>query len=254
MGALDRFSLQGRVALVTGAASGLGEAIAHGLADAGAFVGCVDRAAAANEAVAAAIGPDRALPVVADVTDRDAVEAAVAAVVDHAGSLDVLVNSAGIGGRGAAAAYADAVWADVLATNLTGSFHACRAAGRAMIGSGGGAIVNIASIGGLVGFPGSVGYQASKGGVVQMTRTLAVEWAPHGVRVNAIAPGHIATAIVRRQWKTEPELRDFFLSRTPLGRLGEPEDVVGAALFLASDAAAMVTGQVLVVDGGYTAQ
>ncbi|MCY4422539.1 MAG: SDR family oxidoreductase, partial [Acidimicrobiaceae bacterium] len=118
----------------------------------------------------------------------------------------------------------------------------------------GGSIVNIASILGEVGFAGSVGYQASKGGVVQMTRTLAVEWAPHNVRVNAISPGHVGTQLVRRLWETEPELKDRFESRTPLGRLAEPSDMVGAVVFLASPASAMVTGQILAVDGGYTAQ
>jgi NAD(P)-dependent dehydrogenase (short-subunit alcohol dehydrogenase family) len=228
--------------------------MAHGLAAAGGFVVCVDRDEQANRAVAAAIGSDRAVAIRGDVTDRGAVEAAVAHAMELTGSLDVLVNSAGIGGRGPAGTYPDDLWADVLSVNLTGSFSMCRAVGALMVERGRGSIVNVASIGGLVGFPGSVGYQASKGGVVQMTRTLAVEWAPYGVRVNAIAPGHIATAIVRRQWETEPELRDFFLSRTPLGRLGEPEDVVGPAIFLASDASAMMTGQILVVDGGYTAQ
>ena len=138
--------------------------------------------------------------------------------------------------------------------NLKGSFNACRTFGRAMIETGGGSIVNIASIGGLVGFAGSVGYQASKGGVIQMTRTLAVEWAPAAVRVNAIAPGHIATTLVMKQWETEPELKEFFLDRTPMGRLGTPHHVVGAVIFLASDAAAMVTGHTLAIDGGYTAQ
>ena len=123
-----------------------------------------------------------------------------------------------------------------------------------MAEAGGGSIVNIASIAGLVGYPGSVGYQASKGGVVQLTRTLAVEWAEAGVRVNAVAPGHIATELVRKMWETEPELRDFFLSRTPMARLGEPEDVAGPVLFLAGEAAAMITGQILAVDGGYTSQ
>lgn len=114
--------------------------------------------------------------------------------------------------------------------------------------------MNIASIGGLVGYPGSVGYQLSKGAVVQLTRALAVEWAPHGVRVNAVAPGHIATDMVREIWETEPQLKDFFLSRTPMNRLGEPGDVAGPVVFLASDAAGMITGQILAIDGGYTAQ
>jgi NAD(P)-dependent dehydrogenase (short-subunit alcohol dehydrogenase family) len=119
---------------------------------------------------------------------------------------------------------------------------------------GSGSIVNIASIGGLVGYPGSVGYQSSKGAVVQMTRTLAVEWGPRQIRVNAVAPGHVATELVKKQWLTEPELRDFFLSRTPLNRLAQPEDIANAVLFLASDAASSITGQTVAVDGGYSSQ
>jgi len=172
-----------------------------------------------------------------------------------AGHIDVLVTCAGIGGRGPAADYDDTTWHDVIDVNLTGAFRTCRAMGRRMIAQrSGGSIVNVASVVGSVGFSGSVGYQPSKGGVIQMTRTLAVEWAPRGVRVNAISPGHVATPLVRRQWEVEPELKDYFESRTPLGRLAEPVDMVGAAVFLAGPASAMVTGQILAVDGGYTAQ
>lgn len=249
------FSLDGSVAVVTGAAGGLGAAIAEALAGAGAYVVCADAAEEPNQALALRLGADRAEAVTVDVCDEASVQALTERAEAHSGRIDVLVNCAGIGGRDAAATYDDDLWDRVIDVNLTGSFRMCRAIGRRMAAqSEGGSIVNIASILGEVGFAGSVGYQASKGGVVQMTRTLAVEWAPHGVRVNAVSPGHVGTQLVRRLWETEPELKDHFESRTPLGRLAEPSDMVGAVVFLASPASAMVTGQILAVDGGYTAQ
>ena len=251
----DLFSLEGSVAVVTGAAGGLGGPIAEGLAGAGAYVVGADAAEGPNRALAQRLGAERAEAVTVDVCDEASVQALAAQAAAVTGSIDVLVTCAGVGGRGAAADYDDELWSRVIDVNLTGSFRTCRAIGRRMTSQPrGGSIVNIASILGEVGFAGSVGYQASKGGVVQMTRTLAVEWAPHGVRVNAISPGHVATPLVRRQWETEPELKDHFESRTPLGRLAEPSDMVGAVVFLASPASAMVTGQILAVDGGYTAQ
>ena len=251
----EAVSLEGRVAVVTGAAGGLGAPIAEGLADAGAFVVCADAAGEPNEALAQRLGPERSEAVTVDVRDEVSVLALAERAAAVSGSIDVLVTCAGIGGRGPAADYDDETWADVIDVNLTGAFRTCRALGRRMIAQPhGGSIVNIASVVGEVGFAGSVGYQASKGGVIQMTRTLAVEWAPHNVRVNAISPGHVATPLVRRQWELEPELKDYFESRTPLGRLAEPVEMVGAAVFLAGPASAMVTGQILAVDGGYTAQ
>ena len=248
---LPTFGLAGRVALVTGSASGLGKAIALGLAACGARVVCVDIADAANRQVADQVG---GVAITLDVTDAGAVERSVDEIAAQTDGIDILVNSAGIGGRGSAVSYPLDLMDRVIDVNLKGTFFMCQSAGRRMVEAGRGSIVNIASIGGLVAFPGSVGYQASKGGVVQLTRALAVEWASSGVRVNAVAPGHVATELVRRQWESEPELKEYFLSRTPLNRLATPGEIAGPVVFLAGDASAMVTGQVIAVDGGYTAQ
>lgn len=244
------FSLDGRRALVTGAESGLGSAIAAAFIAAGADVVGADIAVDDDEA--GSRSPEGHTRLRMDVSDRADVAATVSAAIEVLGGIDICVNCAGIGGRSPAVEYPDDLWDRVMATNLTGSFAVAKVVGEHMVAAGRGSIINIASIGGVVGYAGSVGYQASKGAIVQMTRTLAVEWGPDNVRVNAIAPGHIATELVQRQWLAEPQLKEFFLSRTPLGRLGDPADVAHAAVFLASDAARMITGQVLIVDGGYT--
>lgn len=249
---LAALGLVGKRAIVTGSESGLGRAIAAAFVSAGANVVGADITVERGSNVAASEAGHHRVHL--DLQNRESVRETVAKSVDLLGGLDICVNCAGIGGRSPADSYPDDLWDRVIATNLTGTFAMCREVAIPMGETGSGSIVNIASIGGLVGYPGSVGYQSSKGAVVQMTRTLAVEWGPRQIRVNAVAPGHVATELVKKQWLTEPELRDFFLSRTPLNRLALPEDIANAVLFLASDAASSITGQTVAVDGGYSSQ
>ena len=245
------FSLSGKTAVVTGAGSGIGKATAEALAAAGAHVVVADRNMAAARAVAAAL--PSAVAVEADVTDEAAIETMLSAAPDP---VDILVNNAGLAIRRPAVELTAGEWNKVVDVNMTAVFLCSRAAARRMIARGsGGAIVNVASIMGLSGgglYP-NISYQTTKGAVVNMTRALAVEWAPHGIRVNAVAPTYVRTPFIK-PITDQPDLVAKIEAMTPLRRLAEPEDVASAILFLASPGAAMVTGHTLPVDGGFLAQ
>lgn len=243
------FSLEGRVAAVTGGASGLGAAICAGLAQAGARVAVLDVDAARAQQVADELG-DAAFAVACDVTDAAAVEAAAAEVAAAGGRADVLVNSAGTAFRSPAEDFPEEQLDRVLALNLKGTYLPCQAFGRRMLEQGGGSIVNIASIGGFVAYPHASAYLASKGGVVQLTRGLALEWVGR-VRVNAVAPTLFDTPMTSRGAKTSTVTSDFIEARLLRPGLARPHQIVGAAVFLASDAAELVTGHTLPVDDGY---
>jgi NAD(P)-dependent dehydrogenase (short-subunit alcohol dehydrogenase family) len=246
---MDEFA--GRVAIVTGAGSGIGEASATLLAQRGARVVVADVAAEPAQRVAAAIG-DAALAHAVDVTDPAACEAMVAAAVDAFGRLDVAVNNAGIGGPQAPTGeYPLDGWGAVIAVNLSGVFYCMRAEISAMLATGGGSIVNMASILGSVGFAQSVAYVSAKHGVVGMTRTAAVEYARQGIRVNAVGPGFIETPLLAA---ASPEIVAGVAGLHPLGRLGRSEEVAELVAFLASDRASNTTGAYYLTDGGYTAQ
>jgi glucose 1-dehydrogenase len=248
--------VEGKVVLVAGAGGGIGGAGAEGLAREGAAVACGDLDGAAAKATASRIrtAGGRATPITLDVRDRAAVDAAVAATVREFGRLDVLLDCAGVSHSGVFLDLDPAEWERVIAVNLTGMFHLGQAAARQMVRQGGGgSIINVTSQLAEVARPERAAYVASKGGGRSLTHAMALDLAPHSIRVNAIAPGPTLTGLTRASY-ADPERRRTTIAQIPLGRLGDPQDLVGAILFLASDESRWATGSTVTVDGGYNAQ
>lgn len=249
----EGFSLEGRVAVVTGGGRGIGRAISLGFADAGADVAVIGRSSDVLESAAAEIASRgrRSLALLADLTEIARIPALFDRVISELGGLDVLVNSAGVQLTGPSLDVTEEDWDKTIDSNVKTVFFCSQAAARHFIEQGRGKIINIGSTFSLVGFPQFAAYNASKGGVLQLTRTLAVEWAQHGVNVNAIGPTAIRTEL-NAYLLDDPQFLKFFLPKVPAGRIGRTSDVVGAAVFLASAASDFVHGHLLMVDGGYT--
>ncbi|MEK7278369.1 MAG: glucose 1-dehydrogenase [Chloroflexota bacterium] len=252
---MSNFSLAGKVAIVTGGSRGIGRSIALGFAEAGADVVIASRTAADVERTVDEVKGrgQRALGVPIDISRSADISALVSATLETFGRIDVLVNNAGISPVfSRALKLSEDDWNRILAVNLTGAFLACQAVGRVMTEQRAGKIINIASIGATSGLPRFTAYCAAKGGLLQVTRVLAQEWAEYNVQVNAIAPGYVETDMTSGL-QDNPRLLDEIIFRTPMRRLGKPDEFVGAALLLASESSSYITGHILYVDGGWSA-
>lgn len=251
----NMFALGGKVAVITGGASGIGLSAAGALGQCGADIVLIDRDSAALDKAMSGLTASNVevSSQVVDVTDPKALEAAAAAVIAARGRVDVLVNSAGIARLSAVLDTPDDEWRQVMDINVNGTFWASRAFGRYMVAAGAGSIINLGSMSGLVVNRPQTGasYMASKGAVHMLTKALATEWARTGVRVNALAPGYVATEMTLAM-RDRPELFDIWMDMTPMGRCGEPSEIASAIVFLASSASSYMTGSIVSIDGGYT--
>ena len=250
---LDLFKLDGRVALITGSSAGIGEGLARGLASAGATVVINGRTAAKVAGIAKSIraAGHQAAEAVFDVTDAKATATGVARVEAEVGPIAILINNAGIQRRGPLEDMPDETWREVLSTNLDSVFYVSKAVARHMIPRKRGSIINICSVMSELGRPTVVPYTAAKGGVKMLTKGMAVDWGKHGIRVNGIGPGYFKTEL-NAALVADEKFSAWIAGRAPLGRWGNVDELVGAAVYLASDAASFVTGHVLYVDGGMT--
>jgi NAD(P)-dependent dehydrogenase (short-subunit alcohol dehydrogenase family) len=256
MNVLDQFRLDGRVAVVTGGSRGLGKVMAEALASAGASVVVTARTVESAQAAAGEIASStgaKTLALAAEMLRSDQIQRMVDQTLDTFGSLDILVNNAGINRRGPIEELTEADFDEVIGINLKGPWLCCRAASKPMKAKGWGRVINLSSMMAEISLPGRTPYCSSKGGLSMMTKTLALEWAKDGITVNNICPGPFATEM-NVPLLNDPQVRETFTSKIPLGRWGDPRELGPVAVFLASEASSFVTGASIFVDGGYTAQ
>lgn len=251
----DKFKLDGQIALVTGGSRGIGRAIAIGLAECGADVAILSRDTDKSGEVLEKIKQigKKSIAISCDISKISDINEKVDYIFEEFGAINILVNSAGRHVKVPSFEMTESQWDEVFNTNIKGLFWVCKSVGKGMVENGGGSIINIASINGLIPFPDILAYSTSKAGVIMLTKSLAGDWAKYGIRVNAIAPGVIPTDLNREALKT-PGRKEAVMNKTPMGKLGMAEDIVGAAVYLASPASAFVTGETIVVDGGFLAK